>query len=77
MSRPIAAVLLLLLAAPALAQDGSEPPVSDYRGAVYTACSLVFAAILIYLILAHRSAARAASDLAHLERRVAALDERG
>jgi len=74
-------LLLALLAAPALAQaalaeddEYGGAPVSDYRWAVYTACTLVFLAIIVYLVSAHRRMSRAADDVAHLERRVKTLE---
>ena len=70
----VATVAALTACPDALAQDGGPPPVSDTRWAVYTACSLTFLAIVVYLIASHRRAAKAAEELAHLERRVAALE---
>lgn len=68
--------LVALLAAPALAQDSGSggAPVADYRWAVYMSCTLVFLAIIIYLISSHRRMARAAEDVSHVERRVKALE---
>ena len=66
-------LLVALLALPARAQDGAAAPyqtVGDYRWAVYTACSLVFLAITVYLVMSHRSGAKLGDDIAHLERRI-------
>lgn len=72
-----AAVLPLLLAAPALAHD--EAPAAnptDYRWAVYTACSAVFVLLAGYLVTTHRKAAAAADELASIERRLDELEGR-
>ncbi len=69
--------LILLLASVALAEDTAlenGQQVSDYRWSLYTACSLVFATIVGYLIISHLSGAKLAEDIEHLERRVADLE---
>ena len=72
-----AAVLALLLASPALAEEagGGAAPVDDYRWAVYTACSVVFVAMAVYLILTHKNGANLEDDIAHLEGRIADLEK--
>ena len=71
------ALLVPLLAATALAQDASYPEgqtVGDYRFHVYVACSLVFVAITVYLVLTHGKGARLADEIAHVERRIETLE---
>ena len=65
--------LLLALASTALAQDAaapSAPSQGDTRWAVYTACSAVFACIVLYLVASHLRNAKVKSDLDHLESRL-------
>jgi len=79
MTRILSIVALLsVLSAPAFAQDAPSggPAIVDYRWSVYMACTLVFLAIIVYLVSAHRRMTRAAEDLSHVERRVQALEGR-
>ena len=57
---------------PAPAESTQSP--EDYRGRVYTACSLVFAAIIVFLILSHRRNAALGEEVKHLERRLGDLE---
>jgi len=73
----ISALLVALATAPAMAQDGSYPggqTAGDYRWALYTACSLVFLAIVVYLVMTHKTGAKLSDDIAHLERRIDELE---
>jgi hypothetical protein len=74
-----AALLVPLFAASALAQDGTtttvEVVVDDYRWALYTACSVVFVAIAVYLVMTHRSGAKLGEDISHLEGRIDQLEK--
>jgi len=72
-----AALLVPLFAASALAEDITrvEVVVDDYRWALFTACSAVFVAIIVYLIMTHRSGAKLGDDIAHLEARIVELEE--
>jgi hypothetical protein len=80
---PFAAALAGLAAASAaFAQDPGAPPqesgdpVNDFRWAVYLACTLAFAAIVVYLVVTHFRAAKSAEAMADLERRLDALEGR-
>ena len=73
----IRTLLVVLLAAPALAQDAAPTEyqtIGDYRWAVYTACSLVFLAITVYLVMTHKTGAKLGEDIEHLERRIDGLE---
>ncbi|MCE9636181.1 MAG: hypothetical protein K8T90_10805 [Planctomycetes bacterium] len=73
----VSASALLVLAATALAQDADPAPVSnpaDYRWAIFTSCSVAFAAIIVYLVVTHNRAASVANDVAALERRLDELE---
>ena len=74
----VAVTALAAAAAPAWAQDGGAPPradpIGDYRWAVYTACTVAFAAITAFLLVTHARSRRAADELASLERRLDALE---
>ena len=66
-----------LLTAAAFAQDDAPLQAAntgDYRWAIYTSCTVVFAAIGIYLISTHGRAAAAARELGVLERRLDELE---
>ncbi len=74
----VTALLLALLAAPALAEDAAAEQVQtvgDYRWALYTACSFVFVCITVYLVMTHRRGAKLGEDIEHLERRIADLEK--
>lgn len=71
------ALVAIALASPALAQDGAPPDyqtIGDYRWALYTACSLVFLAIAVYLVMTHQRGAKLGEDIEHLERRIDELE---
>lgn len=68
---------LLAAAATAVAQDAAPEPApntGDYRWAIYTSCSVVFAAIAVYLVTTHGRAAAAANEIGTLERRLDELE---
>lgn len=78
---PAATLLVALLAAAALAQDpnafgeaAAAAAPDDYRDKVYIACSLVFLAITVYLVMTHRKGAKLEEEIAHLERRIDELE---
>ncbi len=70
----LSALAIVALAMPAFAADDPAPP-EDYRWAVYTGCSLVFGAIVVFLVTTHMRGARLAEDLDRLGRRVDALEQ--
>ncbi len=75
MQRLVTALLVLLFAASAMAQGPNQSdPVGDYRDKLYIACTLVFVAITVFLILTHRRMSRTAEDVELLENRVAGLE---
>ena len=72
------ALLVALLAAPALAEDAAVEQyqtVGDYRWALYTACSLVFLCITVFLVMTHKTGAKLGEDVEHLERRIDDLEK--
>lgn len=73
-------VPVLATAAAALAQDGpGAPPApasADPRWAIYTSCTVVFAAIVAYLVATHNRSAAAASEVDAIERRLDELENR-
>lgn len=86
----LALVTIWLLAHPALAlalpggapgggspsaAGGGPPGGGDYRAKVYTACSLVFAAILGYLVLSFRQNAKLREELDFASRRIEELEK--
>jgi hypothetical protein len=71
----VSALLVALLAAPALAEDAAAAASDDYRDKVYIACSLVFIAITVYLVMTHKKGAKLGDDIAHLERRIDELEK--
>lgn len=73
----VAALAAVLAAGDAFGQDGAAPPAADYRWALYTACTVAFAAIVVFLVLTHAKARRAAEEISSLERRLDALEGRG
>ena len=76
---PVSA-FLVATAATAFAQDMPDPPpVStspDPRWALYTSCTVVFAAIVAYLVATHRRAAALTADVDAIERRLDELESR-
>ena len=70
----ITALLVALLAAPAFAEEVGVPPIDDYRDKVFISCSLVFAAITVYLVMTHKTGAKLGDDVEHLERRIDELE---
>lgn len=73
----VTALLVALLAVPALAQDGASTEyqtIGDYRWALYTACSLVFLCIAVFLVMTHKTGAKLGEDIEHLERRIDELE---
>jgi hypothetical protein len=79
--RPALALLAVLAAsAAALAQDGAPPAPSsdpeDYRWAIYTSCSALFAAVVLFLLVSHARARRASEEIGALERRLDDLEKR-
>ena len=78
---PGALLAVALAAGRAAAQDGAEPttagPSSNYRWALYTSCTVVFAAITVYLVMTRNRAAAVADDVAAIERRLDDLERSG
>jgi len=73
--RAAAATLPLAAASSAFAHDEAPAPnPTDYRWAVYTACTVVFALLAAYLVMTHRKAAAAAEELGSIERRLDELE---
>jgi bacteriorhodopsin len=73
-----AALLAILLASPALAQDPAAPAASnpaDYRWAIYTSCTVAFVAIAAYLVMTHGRAAKVSEEVAAVERRLDELEK--
>ena len=74
------ALLSLAMASSAFAQDevgvGGQTQ-GDYRWAVYTACSLAFGAIIVFLVLSHKRGAKLDEDLQHAERRLDGFSNSG
>lgn len=70
------AAVHLAAAAPALAQDDAPPSnPEDYRWAIYTSCTVAFAAIVAFVVFTHGRARKASEDLAALERRLDELEK--
>ena len=73
---PAAMLIVPLLSAVALAEDaGASSGPEDYRDKVFIACSLVFLAITVYLVLTHKKGASLDDDIAHLESRLSGLEK--
>jgi hypothetical protein len=75
----LAAAMHLVLAPIVRAAEVAEAAdrSGDYRGKVYFAATLVFAAIVGYLTLTHRRGRRHSEDLDRIERRLSDLESRG
>jgi hypothetical protein len=74
----LATVALLAAAPAAFAQDAppvAAPP-SDYRWAIYTSCTVVFAAMVVYMVVTHNRAAAVAADVEAIERRLDDLEKK-
>lgn len=68
------AALPALAQEPGPAQPTTAGPSSDYRWALYTSCTVVFAAITVYLVITRNRAAAVADDVAAIERRLDDLE---
>ncbi len=80
-SRSATCAFLLSLTAPAFAQSGGEPssaPSADpHAWALWTSCSVFFAAIIVFLIVTHRRTSRDLARIEQVERRLDALEKSG